>query len=253
MSTSSFHPEKPNWFRRLRSGLRRASRFARLEKAFGDKIANEYRQRLKVNLYQWLVHHQKNIVFQQSRWMGVNAYKNPMDAWIYQELLHELRPDYVVEIGSANGGTTLYLAHLCDLIGRGTIISIDIDRSRYAVEHPRIKTFTGDSSSPEIFNAVRDLVRDGKVLVIHDGDHTARKVKQDIDLYHTLVSVGSYLIVEDGVIDLCLPGDGIGTHEEGPMFAIAAFLKEHPNFEIDPALERYLITYNPTGFLKRHS
>ena len=244
--------EGQGFFSRLSQRLRQFRRFRKLAASNGDEVAARYRRRLKVNLYQWMVNHQKNIVFQHSRWMGVKAYKNPMDAWIYQEMLYDLRPDFVIEIGSANGGTTLYLAHLCDLIGTGTIISIDIDRSKYNITHPRIKTFTGDSSSPEIFAQVRALVGNGKVLVIHDGDHTAKKVKQDIEIYHTLVSVGSYLIVEDGVIDLCIPGDGIGLRETGPMVAVAAFLKEHPNFEVDAGLERYLITYNPIGFLKRN-
>ena len=60
--------------------------------------------------------------------MGVRAIKNPFDCWIYQEIITEIRPDVIVEIGSAAGGSTLYLAHLLDLLGHGSVVSIDINR-----------------------------------------------------------------------------------------------------------------------------
>jgi cephalosporin hydroxylase len=65
------------------------------------------------------------------------------------------------------------------------------------------------------------------------------------------VSVGSYLIVEDGVMDLFRPGDGIGTFAPGPLWAIERFVRENTDFVVDQARERYLMTYNPKGFLKR--
>jgi cephalosporin hydroxylase len=183
--------------------------------------------------------------------MGVSAFKNPLDSWIYQEIIYETKPDTLIEIGSAKGGSTLYFAHLLDLVGKGQVISIDIDRSAFQVSHPRIVQVTGDSSSPAIVKRVKELCRGKSVLVIHDGEHTKEQVLKDLHAYAELVNVGSYFIVEDGIVDLFRPRDGLGWFREGPMPAIEQFVRENPKFVIDPQRERYLLTYNPCGYLRR--
>lgn len=210
-----------------------------------------YRSRFNMKLAQWMPYHQNRIVIDHCYWMGVKAQKNPCDAWIYQEIIYEVKPDVIIEIGSREGGTTLYFANLLDLLGKGQVISIEIDRSDYHLRHDRIVEFTGDSSSDAIVLPVHELCRGKSVLVIHDGDHTRKQVIKDLRAYHDLVSVGSYLIIEDGVIDLFRPGDGIGMFEAGPLAATEEFLADHPNFVVDSSRERYIMTYNPRGFLKR--
>ena len=101
-------------------------------------LHKEYRTRLRMTLFDWIGFHEKLMKKGQCRWMGVRADKNPLDAWIYQEILFEVRPEVVIEIGSYQGGSTLFLAHLLELIGDGFVISVDIDRSEYKVRHPRI-------------------------------------------------------------------------------------------------------------------
>lgn len=210
-----------------------------------------YQKRLSMTLRQWLLYHQKNIVFDQCSWMGVKALKNPFDSWIYQEIIYKVRPDVLIEIGSAEGGSTLYFAHLMDIIGHGEIISIDIERSKYNVEHDRITAITGKSSSEEVVKRVTELCKDKKVLVMHDGDHRKEAVLEDLGNYAKLVSVGSYLIVEDGISDLYKPGDGMGQWFEGPLKAVDEFLATNDGFVVDTDCERYILTYNPRGFLKR--
>ncbi len=210
-----------------------------------------YDARWAMSLRDWLAYHQREIVFDRCRWMGVPALKNPLDAWIYQEILWEVKPDVVVEIGSHSGGSTLFFAQLLDLIGQGEVVSIDLDRSRFQVEHPRIIALTGDCSAPEIVGKVAALCQGRTALVIHDGDHSREAVRRDLDLYAGFVSPGSYLIVEDGILDLFPPGDDFGWLVEGPLPAIDDFLAAHPEFEVDAARERYVATYNPKGFLKR--
>src|SRR5262249_41807228 len=144
-----------------------------------------------------------------------------------------------------------YLAHLLDIIGKGEIISIDIDRSSFEVRHKRIILVTGDSSSSEVVDKVSELCAGRTVLLIHDGGHEKDRVLRDLHAYSRFVSVNSYAIVEDGVIDLFSPGDGIGTYADGPMAAVDLFLKQNPDFVVDAARERYIITYNPRGFLRR--
>ena len=225
------------------------------ERALGrqsPRSVEEYRKLYDtMTLKDWLLYHQQNIVFERCSWMGVTALKNPLDAWIYQELLFEVQPDVLVEIGSCHGGSTLYFAHLMDLIGKGTIVSIDIARDTYDVRHSRIVLLTGDSSSPEVLDRVAGLCAGKTAMVMHDGDHTKDAVLRELRAYAPLVTVGSYFLVEDGIVDLFAPEEGIGFRGEGPMRAVEAFLQETDAFEIDDRCERYLMTYNPMGFLRR--
>jgi len=214
-------------------------------------MRRDYRRRFQMRLREWLLYHHREVVFTQSRWLGVPAQKNPCDAWIYQELLHEVRPDVVVEIGGCEGGGTLFLAGMLDLLGHGQVVSVDIDRSRFQARHPRIVEVTGPSAAPPVVARVRELCAGKRAVVIQDADHRKEGVLADLRAYWDLVPVGSYFIVEDGLVDLFTPGDGLATYGEGPLAAIEAFLAERPEFEVDASRERYLITYNPRGFLRR--
>ncbi len=214
-------------------------------------MRREYRKRFRKSLRQWLLYHQDEIVFDKCYWMGVRALKNPLDAWIYQEIIYEVKPDVIIEIGSAEGGGTLYFANLLDLIGHGMVISIDIDRTRFNVKHDRIVTFTGDSASPEIIAKVSEQCIGKTVMVVHDGEHSREQVSKDLSAYSKLVSLNSYIIVEDGLLDLFHPRDSLGGRKDGPLVAVEQFLKTDNNFVIDKERERYILTYNPKGYLKR--
>ncbi|MGD0552335.1 MAG: CmcI family methyltransferase [Sedimentisphaerales bacterium] len=225
--------------------------FVRTLRRVFEPMRQDYQKRLNMSLREWLIYHQQNIVFDKCYWMGVRALKNPFDSWIYQEIIHEVKPDILIEIGSAEGGSTLYFANLFDLIGKGQVISIDIDRTNFKVKHDRIIVITGDCSSQDVAGKVSQLCQGKRTLVIHDGDHSKDAVLRDLAIYSKLVSVGSYLIVEDGVIDLFKPGDGMGRLYEGPLKAVEEFLIANPDFVVDMEREKYLLTYNPRGFLKR--
>jgi cephalosporin hydroxylase len=214
--------------------------------------ASEYDVRFDMTLREWILHHQKNIVFDQCSWMGVPTLKNPLDAWIYQELIHCVKPDVVLELGSAFGGAALYYAHLLDLLGGGTVVTVDKDASRFRAEHERIVQLEGMTDDPEIVARVQALCAGKRVLAIHDASHLADDVLRDLRTYAGLIGVGSYFIVEDGIMDLCEP-EAMGAFKDGPLLAAEAFVRENPDFVVDEACERYLITYNPKGFLKRIS
>jgi cephalosporin hydroxylase len=224
--------------------------YRKLSRTF-HPIRSDYRSRLNMTLRDWLVYHQNAVVFKQCSWMGVTAIKNPLDAWVYQEIIYDLKPDVIVEIGSAHGGTTLFLANMLDLIGKGMVVSVDIERVYYRVQHPRIVLVDGDSAAPEVAGKVGELCCGKTTMIIHDGAHDREHVLKDLRAYCDLVSVNSYFIVEDGVMDLYRPGEGFGTNEDGPLPAIEQFLQENPNFVVDHEKERYIITSNPMGFLKR--
>ncbi|MBN2707234.1 MAG: class I SAM-dependent methyltransferase [Deltaproteobacteria bacterium] len=213
----------------------------------------EYGLLNQLSLAAWLEDHQRRVVFNQVSWMGVPTLKNVLDLWIYQEIVVELRPDLIIEMGSFQGGSTLYLAHLLELLGHGRVVSVDLDHSRFVADHPRITTLTGSTQSPAVADCLRREAAAGSVLIIHDADHSYQAVLADLCLYADLVTKGSYFIVEDGVVDLfgedSLLGSTMGG--PGPLPAIREFLAKDRRFEADPRKERYLLTYNPRGYLKK--
>ena len=89
---------------------------------------------------------------------GAQALKNPLDLWVYQEIVYETRPELIVETGTYRGGSALYLASLCDLMGHGEVVSIDVEpmRDDYPA-HPRVTYLAGRSSTdPAVVEEVRD-------------------------------------------------------------------------------------------------
>ncbi len=224
----------------------------RLRGRYRPQLKPEFRGQFGLTVPEWLhYHHRELIKKKRISWMGVPTLKSALDAWVYQEILHELKPEVVVEIGSWAGGSTLYFAHLLDILGHGRVVSVDIDRSHYWVRHPRIDEITGDSGSPDVIAAVARLCAGKSGLVVHDGGHGREQVLRDLHAYSAFVSHGSYLIVEDGLSDVFVPGRGIGKAKGGPLLAVEEFLKTRTDFVADRARERYLITYNPKGYLKR--
>ena len=212
---------------------------------------SEYDQRYLMTLAEWLLFHQKEIVFKFPHYTGIPIWKNPFDLWIYQEILYEIAPDIIIEIGSRYGGSTKFFADLLLLNGEGFVISIDKYRKDYHLEHERVVTINGDSTSPEVLEEVSKLCRGKNALVIQDGDHSFNHVLKDLENYAKFVSVGSYFIVEDGIVDLFHEGDGLGFKDKGPLAATEKFLEMRHDFIVDESRERYILTYNPRGFLKR--
>lgn len=186
-----------------------------------------------------------------THFLGVRIRKNPLDLWIYQEILFDTRPDLIVETGTLFGGSAYYLARMCDLMDRGSVITIDIKERPKRPTHPRITYLTGSSTSDDIVRQVQEKAHGlGSVLVILDSDHRRDHVIEELRLYSPLVSPGSYLIVEDTNVNGHPVNPGYGP---GPMEAVDSFLSHTSEFEIDRGREKLLFTFNPKGFLRRRS
>jgi cephalosporin hydroxylase len=185
----------------------------------------------------------------QTYWMGVPVLKCPLDLWVYQEILREVQPELIIECGTAAGGSALFYAHLCDLIGKGEVVSIDIHGDTRRPQHPRITYWTGSSTDRSIVDrAWQEARRRSPVLVILDSDHSAEHVLQELRLYSPLVTPGSYLIIEDTNIN---GHPTFRSHGPGPMEAVQAFLLEDSSFFIDPTREKFYLTFNPCGYLRK--
>lgn len=196
-----------------------------------------------------LYHAKGDQTFNSLRWFGTPVQKNPMDLWIYQEMISEIRPDVIVECGTYKGGSAYYMAHLMDLVGKGRVITIDIEKHAGLPSHPRIEYLLGSSTDLKIVDKVRQSIGPhDTVMVFLDSDHSKTHVSKEMELYHSLVTPGSYLVVEDTDLNghPILP-----KHGPGPMEAAEEFLKGNSDFEVDVSREKLLVSFNPRGYLKR--
>jgi len=184
----------------------------------------------------------------ESKWLGTRILKNPLDLFVYQEIIFEVKPDVIIETGTAFGGSALYFSSILDLIGKGKIVTVDINKPM-PLRHRRIIFIQGSSVDLDIFNQIKKLIgKDEKVLVILDSDHRRRHVLSELRMYSKLVSRGSYLIVEDTNLNGNPVRDDFGP---GPNEALVEFLRENKSFVPDKKREKFLVTHNPGGFLKK--
>ncbi|HEU4896753.1 MAG TPA: CmcI family methyltransferase [Actinomycetota bacterium] len=187
--------------------------------------------------------------WKNTTFLGVPTWKSPLDLWVYQELLWELRPGLIVETGTAHGGSALYLATLCQIIGGGEVVSIDIGEWPDRPAHPRLTYVVASSTDPQVVAQVAERARTaGTVLVVLDSDHSRDHVLAELRAYAPLVTRGSYLVVEDTNVNGHPVYEAFGP---GPMEAVQDFLKERDDFEVDRSREKFLLTFNPGGWLRK--
>ncbi len=196
-------------------------------------------------------------------WLGRPIIQYPQDIIAMQELIWNIKPDLIIETGIAYGGSLIFYASMLELLGGdGQVVGIDIDireHNRMEIEkHPmfkRIKMIEGSSTEEEIVEKVRRMAEGKKVLVCLDSNHTHEHVLRELELYAPLVSVGSYCIVFDTIIEDMPAGsfpDRPWDKGNNPKTAVHKFLKSNGNFEIDKDIEsKLLITVAPDGYLRR--
>jgi len=186
---------------------------------------------------------------------GVEIIKNPLDLWMMQQIIYEVRPDYLIETGTWKGGSTLYWAHTLHGLGmeHARVLTVDIqDQTQAARAYPLwkkyVQFFHGSSTDAQLVSRLAEMVKGKRVLVTLDSDHTMNHVLAELRLYAPLVSPGSYLVVEDTHMDsVTYPGYA------GPTAAVNRFLAEPAGqlFERDLTREAMVMTFNPGGWLRR--
>ncbi len=184
---------------------------------------------------------------ERTGWLGTPVRKCPLDLWVYQEILFRTQPDVIVETGTLFGGSALFLGSMCDLLGNGRVVSIDIDQKEGRPTHPRVVYLTGSSVASEVVDRVREEISDtDRVMVILDSDHHNDHVLAELKAYGPLVTEDCYLIVED-----TLAGFAPERWGTGPSGAIQEFMASNQPFVIDSSCEKFLMTFNEGGYLKR--
>ena len=196
-------------------------------------------------------------------WMGRPIIQYPQDMIAMQEIIWQLKPDLIIETGIAHGGSLIYYASILELIGKGGVLGIDIDireHNKLEIEkHPmykRIKMIQGSAISKEIIEQIKPHAA-GKqtVMVCLDSNHTHAHVLKELELYSPFVTVGSYLIAFDTIVE-DLPADLYKdrpwTIGDNPKTAVFEFLKKNDDFVIDKSIDnKLLVSVAPDGYLKR--
>jgi cephalosporin hydroxylase len=197
-------------------------------------------------------------------WMGRPIVQYPQDMIAMQELIWDIKPELIIETGIAHGGSLIYYASLLELIGNGEVLGIDIDIRKHnkaeIVKHPmfkRIRMIEGSSVSEQTVQQVRQYAA-GKerILVCLDSNHTHEHVLQELQFYSPLVSIGSYIVVFDTIVEDLPEGYFSQTRSWGignnPKTAVEEFLSANPDFIIDRNIDhKLLISVAPGGYLKR--
>jgi cephalosporin hydroxylase len=204
-------------------------------------------------------------------WMGRPVIQLPEDMIRIQEVIFNLKPDVIIETGIAHGGSLIFYASLCKAMEKGRIIGIDIEiraHNRKAIEEHflyenYIEMVEGSSTATNIVEEVKAKIKkDETVLVILDSNHSKQHVLDELNAYAPMVSVGSYIVATDGIMELVKGLDRTESDWDwnNPKAAAIEFVKQNPNFIIEepafPFNESIIderITYWPSCYIKKIS
>ena len=194
-----------------------------------------------------LIQHTGN--FGHVTWLGRPIWQNVLDLWTIQETIAEVKPSLLIECGTNRGGSAFFYASLFELMGKGRVVTVDVEKL-HEIEHPRVTWLIGSSTADGVVGRVKAEAakEEGPIMVILDSDHSRDHVACELELYAPLVTPGSFLLCQDGVIE---DEPAFASGRPGPLPAIEAFLKNHPEFEVDrERCERFLISHHPKGWLR---
>jgi cephalosporin hydroxylase/SAM-dependent methyltransferase len=186
-------------------------------------------------------------VWHQATWLGNCVHRSPTDLFVYQELIFRLRPEWIVETRTGAGGRALFLASICELIASGRVLSIDGYGLTDPPEHQRITYLRGDPAAPETAAQARKILGEQPRALVILGGGSGAQVLAAFRNYAPFVPVGSYVVVEDTVLQGNPVWSDFGA---GPAAAVYEIVEE-PEFVQDYSLERFGLTFNAGGFLKR--
>ena len=208
-------------------------------------------------------------------WLSRPIIQYPQDIVAFQQLVSQVKPDLILETGIAHGGSLVLSASMLCLLdvmeglnpreSSRKVVGVDIDirpHNRKALdEHPlrfKMELIEGSSIDSDIIQQVRSHAKGvERVMVSLDSNHTHEHVLAELNAYADLVSVGSYCIVFDTVVE-DLPAGSFPDRPwdvgNNPKTAVYEWIKGHDEFEIDKDIDnKLLISVAPDGYLKRIS
>lgn len=202
-------------------------------------------------------------------WLGRPIIQTPQDIVALQEVVFRTKPDVIIDIGIARGGSIVFFASMLELNALyggnedATVLGIEIDlryQNRDAIKDSplskRIELIDGSSLSPEVISQVAGYISNKKtVMVCLDSLHTHAHVLAELNVYSKFVTSGAYCIVFDTSIegmDDSLFEDRPWKTGNSPGSAVKEFLSREDDFLIDESInDQLIITMNKNGYLKR--
>lgn len=193
------------------------------------------------------------------RYHGYRIGKNPLDLWIYAEVIQRVKPALIVEFGTMCGASGLFFCHQLDLLSglpcglqSAEVLSVEKSARHTPPGHPRATWIKGTVLSAAVYDQVAAAVERaaglGPVLFSEDSYHHPDHVRGVLEQYAHFTTVGSYFVVEDGVLDHVM-----GQTDRAPYRAIQDWLRSPAGqaFTPDPRCEKFGITFHPSGWLQR--
>lgn len=220
-----------------------------IQTRFCGKLLDEWAKRRGLFIAYYRTEEYKNT------WFGVPVAQFPGDLVTYSNLVNEVRPDVIVEAGTAQGGLTAFLATVLHYVNpEGKVVTIDIfdeDWNKTVASgkipdelEEKIIFIKGDDTSESVLSQIRALVHNQKTLIILDTLHSKEHVLKELHAYEDFVSKGSYLIVND------THHDDMYTNP-GPRAAVLEYLETTDRFVLETRLPRFYISCIISGVLKR--
>jgi cephalosporin hydroxylase len=125
------------------------------------------------------------------------------------EIVSQLKPKVVLEIGTAGGGTLFLFTRVAD--PEAKIISVDLPSGypkwkmhlykSFSRMNQKIYLIRGNSHDPQTFEKVKIIIGDEWVdFLFIDGDHSYEGVKKDFEMYSKLVRKGGIVAFHDIVL-----------------------------------------------------
>jgi len=214
----------------------------------------------------WLLQSLKHEYSYHFRWVGLPIIQYPQDIIATQEIIWKVKPDLIIETGIARGGSLIFSASILEMIGKGSVLGIDIDirkHNKMAIKKhhlsKRITMIQGSSIDHKVVNKVKAIAKTKKrIMLFLDSNHTHEHVLKELELYSSLVKKGSYVIVFDTIIE-DIPNNWWGKNissrpwnkKNNPKSAVKEFLLKNNRFKIDQTIEdKILLTAASKGYLK---
>ena len=217
-----------------------------------------FRQRLDL-----IKNSRKYRVIYNTVWNGEPCLQYSDDLINFQEIFYASRPDYIIEIGVAWGGTSLFFMDLLKKFNSKGYIGVDIFipkdlKNRLMSKKPKkiqFRLINGDSTSNKTLQTISKIIGNKKVMIIIDANHTEKSVLKELNVYSKFLKKGQYLICCDTILGYI----GKNTSDErpwgkndNPLTALKKFLKKNNFFEIDKYYSnKPLISNNFNGIIKR--
>lgn len=198
----------------------------------------------------------------QTKFLDETSLNNPFDLMVFSEIIFKYKPDFIIELGTAWCGTTLFLSSILNVINKGTVIGVDIyipkelklRLKKYKTLNSRIKLLKGESSSKKVISSIKKIIKKkSKILLIIDSKHDEKTVYEELLIYEQLMAKGSYLVCCDTIDELGFKQNRRRDWGKGnnSYTALQKFLNENNRFIYDTYINnKLLISLNKHGYYK---